>query len=76
MNWDRLDVNFGHYSKKAIILSEVLSLQEITKLYRKFQRLRLWKNAKNIWFIPQLFDLPKILFRMIKERFFYSEKFN
>jgi len=70
MDWDNLNINFSRHSEKTIILSEVLNRQEIIKLYRKFQRLRLWKNAKNVWFTPQLFDLPKMLFRIVKEYFF------
>ena len=70
MDWDELNINFGRYSSKTIILSEVLSRREIVALYRKFQRLRLWKNAKNVWFTPQLFDLPKMIFKMIQEQIF------
>jgi len=70
MDWDELNINFGRYSSKTIILSEVLSRREIVALYRKFQRLRLWKNAKNVWFTPQLFDLSKMIFKMIQEQIF------
>ena len=63
MDWDRLNVNFNVNPEKAIVLSEVLSRQEILKLYRKFQSLRLFKNARNVWFTPQFVDLPKVLLK-------------
>jgi radical SAM superfamily enzyme YgiQ (UPF0313 family) len=63
MDWKKLNINFGVNSKDAVILSEVLSREEIVKIFRKFQILRFFKNARNVWFTPQIFDLPKIIFK-------------
>ena len=74
MDWNRLNVNFSKNFKEAIILSEVLTRKDIIKLYKKFRLLRLLKNAKNVWFTPQVFDLPKMLFRKIIEFFIFRSK--
>lgn len=74
MDWSKLNVNFGKNFNKAIILSEVLSRENIIKLYKKFRILRLFKNIKNVWFTPQLFDLPKMFFKMIQERLFLFKR--
>jgi len=77
MDWSELNINFGKNFNKAIILSEVLSRKNIIKLYKKFRILRLFKNIKNVWFTPQLFDLPKMIFKMIRERcFLFKRIFN
>jgi len=65
MDWSKLNVNFGKNFDKAIILSEVLDREDVVKLYKKFQILRLFKNLKNVWFTPQVFDLPKMFFKVI-----------
>lgn len=70
MDWSRLNVNFSSNSEKAIILSEVLDRKAIIEMYKKFQILRLAKNFKNVWFTPQIFDLPKIALKVAKELFF------
>ncbi len=67
MDWSRLNVNFAVNPKDAVIVSEVLSRQEIIRIFKKFQHLRLFKNAKNVWFSPQLFDLPGVIFKTFKE---------
>ena len=45
MDWSKLNVNFGKNFEKAIILSEVLSKEDIIKLYKKFRILRLFKKG-------------------------------
>lgn len=68
MDWELLNVNFEVNYKKAIILSQTLSRETIYDLYKKFRRLRLWRNLKNIWSHPFLIDLPKVAYNMFKER--------
>jgi len=63
MDWARLNVNFKVNQKDAVILSEVLSRQDIVAIYKKFQSLRLVKNFKNVWFTPQFFDIPGIIIK-------------
>jgi anaerobic magnesium-protoporphyrin IX monomethyl ester cyclase len=65
MDWARLNVNFNSNSKDSPILSQLLSRKELIQIYRKFRYLRLYKNIKNIWFTPQLFDLPGVIFKNI-----------
>ncbi|MFH1457034.1 MAG: radical SAM protein [Patescibacteria group bacterium] len=67
MNWERLNVNFER-NKRAIILSEKLSKEEIYNIYKKFRRLRLLKNLKNIWRHPLVVDLPRYVFGLIFEK--------
>jgi len=65
MDWSRLNVNFNIYDKNAVILSEVLSPRELVVLYRRFQRLRLFTNLKNVWTTPQLRDLPGMALKIL-----------
>lgn len=67
MDWSKLNVNFNRNFKKSVILSEVLDRKDIVKMYKKFQLLRLFKNAKNVWFTPQVTDLAKIAFKTVIE---------
>lgn len=67
MDWERLNVNFER-NKKAVILSEKLNKEEIYNIYKKFRRLRLFKNLKHIWHHPLLIDLPRYVFKFIFEK--------
>lgn len=40
MDWDRLNVNFGVNHKKAVILSEMLTREEICELFRQFAAIK------------------------------------
>jgi radical SAM superfamily enzyme YgiQ (UPF0313 family) len=67
MDWSRLNVNFEVAHQKAIILSEILSRDDILRLYRKFRRYRLLHNIMTIWRHPMLSDLPRFAFKMLRE---------
>lgn len=69
MDWAKLNVNFSANYKNAIILSETLGRKDVIRMYKKFQMLRLFKNAKNVWHTPQIADLVKILFKSLVEYF-------
>ncbi len=68
MDWSRLNVNFEMNHSKAIILSETLSPSELLKLYGKFRRYRFLHNAIKIWKHPMISDLPKYIFKYLRER--------
>lgn len=76
MQWSKLDVNFHNNYRQAIIVSETLSRQEIIKLFKKFYRLRFFKNIIGIITHPYLMDLPKMAIRLLNEHFhkFLREK--
>ena len=63
MDWSKLNIDFGVNSGNAVIVSEVLSRESLVKIYKKFQILRFFKNTKNVWFTPQIFDLPGIILK-------------
>ena len=69
MDWSRLNVNFYRNKETSVIMSEVADRETIVKVYEKFQRLRLFINAKNVWFTPQFGDLFGFLVEKIRERF-------
>lgn len=69
MQWERLNVNFEVNKQAAIILSDVLSRDELISVYNRFRRYRFWHNFKNIWRHPMLADLPKYLLKSLRERF-------
>lgn len=68
MDWTRLNVNFEVSSRKAIILSEILSRDEMVRLYRKFRRYRFLHNMVKIWHHPMLADLPRYFFKLLREK--------
>lgn len=68
IDWDRINVNFESNYKNAVILSEKLEREEITDLYWKFRRLRLYKNLKNIFKSPFVADVPKMACRILLEK--------
>jgi radical SAM superfamily enzyme YgiQ (UPF0313 family) len=77
MQWSKLDVNFQNNYQQAIIVSETLSRQEIIKLFKKFYRLRFFKNIIGIITHPYLMDLPKMAIRLLGQhvhRFLRNKK--
>jgi len=68
IQWETLNINFDLNHHKAIVLSEALNRNELFAIYKRFRRLRLWRNLKNIWSHPYLIDLPKVALGTIKER--------
>lgn len=70
MDWSRLNVNFYRNRVSAVILSEIVDKKSITAVYKKFQLLRLFINAKNVWFTPQFADLIGYLFKKMIERIY------
>ena len=48
MDWSRLNINFYRNSANAVILSKKLDRKSLLTIYRKFERLRLWKNLLHV----------------------------
>jgi anaerobic magnesium-protoporphyrin IX monomethyl ester cyclase len=67
MDWSRLDVNQYRSPDKAIIMSDVLSHEEIIALYNKFRKLRLYRNMLKVINHPMKRDFPRIALRMLQE---------
>lgn len=68
-DWAVLDaVHFTRHYKKAIIVSQKLSRDDLCKVYKKFQRLRYWTYLKNAHRHPFTKDLPRMLAALAKER--------
>lgn len=69
MDWSSLTSDFEADYKKAVIVSELYNREKMYEIYKKFQRLRLYKNAKNIWRSPFLVDLPRYILKAAKRKF-------
>ncbi|OGP18144.1 MAG: hypothetical protein A2V21_308055 [Deltaproteobacteria bacterium GWC2_55_46] len=68
-DWASLDaVHFSKHYRKAIIVSETMSREEILKVYRKFQRLRYWVFFKNVHRHPFVKDVPRMTLALARER--------
>lgn len=67
-DWSRLDVNVYRAPQKAIIVSEVLKKKELLRLYKRFRRLRFWRNLVKVWAHPMRSDLPRMAWRFLLER--------
>ncbi|MHC4454846.1 MAG: hypothetical protein ACYSWS_09150, partial [Planctomycetota bacterium] len=50
-----------------VLLSETLSRQEIVAIYKKFRRLRFFRNIAKVLAHPLKRDLLKIGYRMVRE---------
>jgi radical SAM superfamily enzyme YgiQ (UPF0313 family) len=65
MDWTRLNINFEENHKDAIIVSKIYDHEQMYRIYKKFRRLRLYINVKNIWHSPFLMDLPKYICKVV-----------
>ena len=68
MDWGSLNVNFASNADNAIILSEVLSKEEMIGLFKKFSKLRFFKNIKGVITHPYFKDIPKMAVQLLIER--------
>jgi radical SAM superfamily enzyme YgiQ (UPF0313 family) len=75
MDWAKLNVNFESNHKKAVIISQTLTREEIYSIFLKFQKLRLFLAMKNLLWHPFLFDICGFLiekfiakFKMLKNK--------
>ncbi len=68
MQWSKIEINFQNNFQQAIIVSETLSRKEIIRLFKKFYRLRFFKNIIGIMTHPYLMDLPRITTKVLFER--------
>lgn len=71
-DWTALNVNLYRNPEGSIILSEILSKEEVIFYYKKFKRLRLLRNFKSIWRHPLKGQLPRYLAARVKE--FYIDR--
>ena len=68
-DWPVLDsVHFTKHYKKAIIVSENLSREDLHTIYKTFQRLRYRIIFRNIYRHPFIKDVPKMCWSLAKER--------
>lgn len=72
-DWAALNVNLYRNPERSIILSEILSKEEIIAYYKKFKRLRLLRNLKSVWRHPLRGQLPRYIVARVKE--FYIDRF-
>ncbi|MBI2266386.1 MAG: radical SAM protein [Armatimonadetes bacterium] len=68
MDWDRLNVTFASHHKKAIILSEVLTREELHRLFQEFRKLQFCMIGKNILRHPFLMDIPRMVGNKLIEK--------
>ena len=66
-DWSRLDVNAYRNPKKAIILSEVMSSEEVLAFYRKCQRMRFWRNLAGIGTHPLRGDIFFVAWKLLRD---------
>ena len=69
MDWSKLNVNFEMNYKRSIVVSEIYTREQIYNFYKRFRRLRLYINFKNIWRSPFLMDLPRYAFKIFYGKF-------
>ena len=69
MDWAKLNVNFEINHKRSIVVSELYTREQMYGFYKKFRKLRLYTNLKNIWRSPFLADLPRYIFKIIYSKF-------
>ncbi len=68
MDWSRLNVNFEYSWRKAVIVSERLSREDIRRLYMRFRRQRVYRILKALPRSPWLSDVPRVAFGIILEK--------
>jgi anaerobic magnesium-protoporphyrin IX monomethyl ester cyclase len=68
-DWSRLDVNAYRFPENAVVLSEVLSKEDVLKYYNRFRGLRLRRNMMKVLHHPLRQDLPNMAWRLLKEQY-------
>jgi len=68
MDWSCLNVNFEYSWRKAVIVSEKLSRDDIRRLYGKFRRQRLYRIMKALPRSPWLSDVPRVVLGIALEK--------
>ncbi|MFH0938412.1 MAG: radical SAM protein [Planctomycetota bacterium] len=66
-NWARLDVNAYRHPEQAIILSEAMRADELLALYRKFIRMRWWRNTSRVWNHPLRGEVPRMAWKLFQD---------
>jgi radical SAM superfamily enzyme YgiQ (UPF0313 family) len=74
MDWSKLNVNFSENYQNSIIVSELYDRKQIWQFYKRFKRLRLYINIKNIWRSPFLIDLPRYILKIVRARISFFVK--
>jgi radical SAM superfamily enzyme YgiQ (UPF0313 family) len=68
MDWSRLNVNFEVNWKSAVIMSEILTREQLVSIYRRFRRMRFFRMLRALPRSAWLKDLPRIGSCIVKER--------
>jgi len=68
MDWSRLNVNFEYSWRKAVIVSEKLSREDIRRLYSRFRRQRVYRILKALPKSPWLSDIPRVVLGILLEK--------
>jgi radical SAM superfamily enzyme YgiQ (UPF0313 family) len=69
MSWGRLNIDFGLNHSGAVILSQVLSREELYRLFLKFQRQRLYIAIKKLPGHPFFWDICGFMARRLIDQF-------
>ncbi len=69
MDFSRLNVNAYQNFDDLIILSEMVSIERLKKIYKKFRRLRFFRNVIKVVNHPMRKDIPGMAVKLIWEYF-------
>ncbi|MBF0408511.1 MAG: B12-binding domain-containing radical SAM protein [Candidatus Riflebacteria bacterium] len=68
-DWSRLDVNAYRDLEKVIFVSETIPSEKLVRLYKKFQKMRFWRNITKVWGHPLLHMVPRIILMNVYDYF-------
>ncbi len=68
MDWGRLNYKFNYDSEKAMILSETLDYDSLSRIHRKFRRLRAAKMMRALLTTPWRKEIPGMAYRVLAEK--------
>lgn len=68
-DWKRLDVNAYRDFSRVIFVSEKIPSHKLIAIYKKFRKMRLFRNILKTWNHPLLHMAPRVIFMMIYDFF-------
>jgi len=66
-DWSRLDITLARDPHRAVILSEVLTRDQLVSAFRRFQRLQVRKNLRALPFHPYRIKIPELMLGTLKD---------
>jgi anaerobic magnesium-protoporphyrin IX monomethyl ester cyclase len=66
MDWERCDFKFNPNDRTAIMLSDTVTHEQLSRWHQRFARLTKWRYLRALPHSPWLDEIPKVLVKMVR----------